>query len=221
MYKGSRRLINNLPAAAALSGLIALTTSLVFLFKGYSKEGYKTVSSSSLEYRQSTHKKQDRQAVLEWYDAIKIVSTPRGAQKYLESNFTYDADKATRKTGGSFKNTYKKGKGLCFDYATTAAALLADDGYRPLILRLDGKKESHAVYLYRDRETAKFGALGNTPRAPEYECIRDLAMSFGETFENFTIIDLDSSFPDREWVWGDIDLSGKRVPDWEQIKNQN
>lgn len=219
MSGGSRRVIDNLPAAAAIAGFITLAANLVFFFQEYSKGEYKTVSSNSLEYRQPAQK-QDRHTVLEWYDAIKIVSTPQDAQKYLEGNFTYDADKATRKTGGSFKNNYKKGKGVCFDYATTAAALLADDGYQPLILRLDGKNESHAVYLYRDRETTKFGALGNTTRAPEYECIRDLALSLGD-FDKFTIIDLDSSFPDREWVWGDIDVSGKHVLNWEQLKNQN
>ena len=225
MPVGNRRgLVNNWPAFMALTGSIALAANLVFYFQqDYSRGKYKTASSSYLEGR-CERKKQGNQP-LEWYDAIKSVSTPQDAQKYLDSSFSYDEDKRTRKTGGTFKNTFKSGKGICFDYATMAAALLADDGYPPLILRLDGKTESHAVYLYKDNGSKKFGALGNSPRDPNYGCIKDIALSFGESFDKFAVIDLDSSFPDREWIWGDIELARKRVLDWEQIdhqaKNQN
>ncbi len=98
---------------------------------------------------------------LTWQEAIEYVQTPEQAQDYLNMHFQYDYDEAndakrgfviyglintTGSRGETFNQNHQKQRGICFDYATSAAALLSDNGFPPLLLIMYKGKTGHAVF---------------------------------------------------------------------------
>jgi len=110
----------------------------------------------------------------------------------------------------SFKKNHLDKRGICFDYATSAAALLSDNGYPSLLLSLKGESFFwiHAVFLYRT--SSGFGALGNTPMEPLYSSVdllvKDFKKRYGISFKEYSIVDLDKTFKHRKWIDGDKKL---------------
>ncbi len=156
---------------------------------------------------------------LTWQEAIKYVQTPEQVQDYLDNHFGYDFEEAENiffipglyllgAKGETFKYNHLRGKGICFDYSTVAAALLSDNGYPPLLLNMSGESGSHMVFLYRGENG--FGALGYTPKPPVYPSVQDLVNNLG--FSKFKIFDIDKAYENREWVSGDMDLGIKVSP---------
>ena len=126
-------------------------------------------------------------------------------------------------SGMSFKEDYTKKKGVCLDYAVCAAALLSDDGYPPLILIMRSQKETkdHGVFLFKDKETGWFGALGNTPLFSEARSVNDLVKAFYSEqkifFDEYTIINLDNKFRYKEWINGNVDLQNMMIDKWTKV----
>lgn len=164
---------------------------------------------------------------LTWQEAIAHVKTPKQAQDYLYRHFEIDFKELMWSfnilginfftKGETFKYNHTRRKGICIDYATTAAALLSDDGYPPLILyvKSDDRIERHVVFLYKTEEG--FGALGMTPEKPVHKTVDSLVTALGEEYDHFGIVNLDENYKNREWINGDIDLQGHLIDKWENV----
>jgi hypothetical protein len=162
---------------------------------------------------------------LNYEEAIKATKTPQGVQFFLDNYFSYDKNEVTglslfrSSKGESFKENYKKRKGVCLDYATCADALLSDDGYPPLLLEMrDTYSTNHMVFLYK--EGNKFGALGNTEMKPIYNSIESLVKHFyiyGIQFNEYAVINLDDKFPNHEWIDGKVDLQGTIIDHFTKV----
>ena len=79
-----------------------------------------------------------------WQGAIAYIQTPEQVQDYLARHFLQENEKSSyipglivfgKQRGETFRYNHTHRKGNCFDYATSAAALLSDNNYPPLILR--------------------------------------------------------------------------------------
>ena len=152
---------------------------------------------------------------LTWQQAMEYVQTPEQAQVYLDRHFTTLRDDTPRDDTirRSFKyNHLIPGGKNCLDYANSAAALLSDDGYLQnyLCMFTEYLENRHAVFLYRT--PTGYGALGNTPIAPEHQTVESLVMAFEQIYgpkfkyDLYKIISLDYAFPDGEYIGGDGDL---------------
>jgi len=80
----------------------------------------------------------------------------------------------------SFKESYSKGFGDCDDGAIAAASLLYDDGFPPYFLLLNGKRQSHIVFLYKSKEK-KFGTIGIS----DIDCIRPTHKNLSKVLKKF------------------------------------
>lgn len=168
---------------------------------------------------------------LTWQEAIAYVKTPEQVQDYLERHFEYDFDEYNGFSffglfnvgtkGETFKCNHTKRKGICIDYATSAAALLSDDGYPPLLLYMKKGQSRHVVFLYKTEEG--FGALSNNSEKPVHKTIESLVKSVRQyyPFEHYAIVNLDENFKNREWIDGDVDLQGAHIDNWTKINYSN
>lgn len=163
----------------------------------------KTISSGSVQLVNPVEKALDKQIdynKLTWQEAIKKVQTPEQVQDYLDRHLIFkENEKET-----SFAIIHTDRKGDCHEYAIASAALLSDDGYKPYILSMftTNYAEGHSVFLYRIPQG--YGALGNSPLPPHYDTVEDLIKMFnfltGIKFTKYVIIDLEKSFPNKEWI---------------------
>lgn len=156
---------------------------------------------------------------LTWQEAIEYVQTPEQVQDYLDRHFSYESQGATlifipgfimisKQKGETFRYNHTLRKGSCFDYATSAAALLSDNNYPPLLLTMGTKSSSHSVFLYRTK--TGYGALGRIHLGPVYSSIENLVNCLNEkinfSYDKFNIVNLDENYENREWIDGDINL---------------
>ena len=156
---------------------------------------------------------------LTWQEAIKSVQTPMQAQDYLDNHFNSDNDEtgfalpglfSIGGRGETFEYNHTRQKGVCFDYATVAAALLYDNGYPPLILDMqDGVFYGHNLFLYKT--PTGFGALGYNHMKPNYPDVESLIKYIneihGSNLTEYNIINFNDNFNNSsEWISGDRDL---------------
>lgn len=155
---------------------------------------------------------------MSFQETIDYVKTPAFAQDYLDSHISYDHHEArnggfwipgwintSHKRGDSFKITHEKEKGICIDYAISAAALLSDDGFPPLIITMNGGDFYHAAFLYRTNEG--FGAVGNGAPDRMFNSVDELVKKgFKKEFNKYKIVNLDESYNQGEWIKGKMDL---------------
>ncbi|MFH1637804.1 MAG: hypothetical protein ABIB71_05250 [Candidatus Woesearchaeota archaeon] len=103
----------------------------------------------------------------------------------------------------SFKDTHEKKVGVdCTESAIIAAAVLSDDGYKPLILAMrpeDDEGIGHEVFIYR--QDGKFGYVSNNyvaePRFSSIEgMIGFISKKVDEDYVKYAIYDLDKEDPD-------------------------
>jgi len=170
------------------------------------KRSYVTMHQEDIKIIPSQGKKRIRYRKFSWEEAIDAVETPREAQAYLNRYMHGSDDKKAE----SFVVNHQNRKGDCIDYAVDAAALLSDNGYTPNILRMltADLSTAHAVFLYRTEEG--YGALGNTPVKPGHKTVESLIKEIEKktnwTFASYHVVDLDKSYPNRIWIYGDEDL---------------
>lgn len=100
-------------------------------------------------------------ARMNYKQVIEKINTPEKTAWYLKNYLHYKDEKTYR----SFKYIHERTYGLCAEYAFTAAALLYDNGYPPLILHIlfeskDDIQKTHTLYIFQDKKTKKWGTLG-------------------------------------------------------------
>jgi len=116
--------------------------------------------------------------------SLRSLSTPQKIQRFLEDLPYHHAN-----TAWSPRVVLREGSAHCFEGAVFAAAALRVNGFRPLIWDLEGIRDSdHVLAIYQvDRH---WGAIGKSNfaglrfREPVYRSLRELAMSYFDSYYN-------------------------------------
>jgi hypothetical protein len=145
-------------------------------------------------------------------EATLQVQLPSESQDYLDRHFNNQVEWSLLfpllipiHQYEGFETNHQDKTGICYDYAIGSAALLADNGYPPLMLYLKNKHNfPHVVHLYRE-ENGLFGAGGNTPMKPVYPTINALVNGLNDKYQNFnfnayTVFNLDENMKRSEWM---------------------
>lgn len=110
---------------------------------------------------------------------IQKYDSPEKVQEFLLKEIEYDG----KDTIYSFRKVVKDKRAHCLEGALTAATILEQHGYPPLILDLhspDGL--DHVLYLYQ--KNGKYGAVGKSrcprlmERKPRYKTVEDLISTY-------------------------------------------
>lgn len=158
---------------------------------------------------------------LTWQEAIKYVQTPAQAQDYLDRHFLGDKNDSS---GESFKFNHSDRRGNCVDYALSAAALLSDNNYPPLILAMGSPfKQGHMVFLYKTKEG--HGSIGFVSIPPLFETVEELIREYNYVTDadhsSFFVANLNATYPDRRWIDGNERIITKFYLNQSLIKMKN
>lgn len=115
---------------------------------------------------------------------LRALKTPAQIQKFIDAIEYQYAD-----TAGSPARVLRERKGHCLEGALVAAAALRVNGHPPLLMDLESvRDDDHVVALYRERGLwggiAKSNFAGLRFRAPVYRTLRELALSYFESYYN-------------------------------------
>jgi len=91
----------------------------------------------------------------------------------------------------SFREVVKRGEAHCLEAAVSAAVILEQHGYPPLLLDLESQDLlDHVVFVFKQDghwgSIARSRDAGLHGRKPVYRSIRDLALSYFDPFVDFT-----------------------------------
>lgn len=110
-------------------------------------------------------------------------------QRFLDS-LPYNWEKP-KETLRSFRSTIAKGTAHCLEAAITAATILEQHGYPPLLLSLESvDKLDHVLYLFK--QNGRWGAIarsreaGLQGRKPVFRSVRELVLTCVEPYVDYT-----------------------------------
>jgi hypothetical protein len=115
---------------------------------------------------------------------LRALKTPSRIQRFVDE-IEYDyAD-----TARSPRRVLRERRGHCLEGALVAAAALRVQGHPPLVMDLEAvHDDDHVVALYRERGLwggiAKSNFAGLRFRSPVYRTLRELAMSYFDSYFN-------------------------------------
>jgi hypothetical protein len=115
---------------------------------------------------------------------LRSLKDPHGIQRFLDDMPYHLAD-----TSWSPRRVLREETSHCFEGAMLAAAALRANGYAPLIFDLEADQDTdHVVAIYRVDghwgSIAKSNYTGCRYREPVYRTLRELAMSYFDTYFN-------------------------------------
>jgi hypothetical protein len=120
----------------------------------------------------------------EW-EVIQTHRTPEQVQRYLRS-IPYN-----RESGGptcfSFRRVLREGRAHCLEGALVAAVILEQHGYPPTVVSMESQDKLDHVLLLFERNgrwgsVARSRDIGLHGRKPVFRTVRDLVMSYFETY---------------------------------------
>ncbi|MDR3763036.1 MAG: transglutaminase domain-containing protein [Acidobacteriota bacterium] len=116
--------------------------------------------------------------------ALRRLNTPSKIQAFLDA-MTYDYSDTAR----SPRRVLREKRGHCMEGALLAAAALRANGHRPLLMDLEAvRDDDHVIALYREHGLwggiAKSNYAGLRFRAPVYRTLRELALSYFDSYYN-------------------------------------
>ena len=124
----------------------------------------------------------------EWR-VVESHRTPASVQRFL-SRLRYNREPcgATLRT---FREVVRRGEAHCLEAALTAAVILEQHGYPPLLLSLESQdKLDHVLFVFRERglwgSVARSRDLGLHGRRPVFRTIRQLVWSYFEPYVDST-----------------------------------
>src|SRR5215831_20515653 len=142
---------------------------------------------------------------------IRRCATPGAVQRFL-NRLPYNTEPPP---GGatlrSFRGVVRNGCAHCLEAALTAAVILEQHDYPPLILSFESIDElDHVIFVYRRRRRWGSVARSRDPglhgRRPVFATPRALAMSYFDPYVDFTgrvtgyaLLDLRDLLPDYDW----------------------
>ena len=115
--------------------------------------------------------------------------TPQHVQRLIDS-LPYNWEKP-KETLRSFRGVIATGTAHCLEAAITAAVILEQRGYPPLLLSLESTdKLDHVLYLFK--QNGHWGAIARSREAglhgrkPVFRTVRDLVLTYVEPYVDFT-----------------------------------
>jgi len=116
---------------------------------------------------------------------IQEYHTPRQVQEFLrELPYNWEKKKETLRT---FRAVVRHGQAHCLEGALTAAAILEQHGYPPLLLDFESQdKLDHVIFLFR--RSGRYGTVARSRdpglhgRKPVFRTIRQLVMSYVDPY---------------------------------------
>jgi hypothetical protein len=120
---------------------------------------------------------------------IQAHRTPFQVQQFLHSlPYNWERRGETLRT---FRGVVEHGRAHCLEAALTAAAILEQHGYPPLLLDLESQDHlDHVLFLFRERgkwgTVARSRDFGLHGRQPAYATIRQLVMSYVDPYIDYT-----------------------------------
>ena len=124
----------------------------------------------------------------EW-EAVRAHRTPARVQRLL-SGMRYNREPcgATLRT---FREVLRRGEAHCLEAALTAAVILEQHGYPPLLLSLESQdKLDHVVFVFREGgrwgSVARSRDVGLHGRLPVFRSLRHLAYSYFDPYVDTT-----------------------------------
>ena len=119
---------------------------------------------------------------------IRRLNTPERVQRYL-SGLTYNFEKDGRPTLRSFRRVARDGVAHCLEGVLSAAAILQQHGYPPLVLCMEARDIDHNLFIYRRR--GRWGSIAQSRdpnllgRDPVHRTLWELAMSYHPHYWNY------------------------------------
>jgi hypothetical protein len=115
---------------------------------------------------------------------LRGLKTPAGIQKFLDSLPYHLAD-----TAWSPRRSLREQTAHCLEGALLAAAALRVNSYPPLVIDLEAVRDvDHVIAVFREHglwgAIAKSNFAGLRFRAPIYRTLRELALSYFESYYN-------------------------------------
>jgi len=120
---------------------------------------------------------------------IQKYRTPWQVHRFLRS-LPYNWEKQGE-TLRSFRGVIRHNTTHCLEAVLTAAAILEQHGYPPLVLDIESQDNlDHVLFLFRHKgrwgTVARSRDAGLHGRKPRFRCVRDLVMSYADPFVDFT-----------------------------------
>lgn len=124
----------------------------------------------------------------EW-EIVQKYKSPRQVHQFLRS-LPYNWEKKGE-TLRTFRGVIRHNTAHCLEAVLTAAAILEQHGYPPLVLDIESQDNlDHVLFLFRRRgrwgTVARSRDAGLHGRKPVFRTIRQLAMSYADPFVDFT-----------------------------------
>jgi len=119
---------------------------------------------------------------------IQECDTPEKVQNFLNS-LDYNFEESGVKTWRSFRGVVQHRKAHCFEAAITAAAILSQHGFPPLVICIEASDIDHNIFAFW--QNGKVGSLAKSrqvelhDRPPTYKTYRDLVMSYYPDYYNW------------------------------------
>jgi hypothetical protein len=156
---------------------------------------------------------------------IQKLDTPERVQEFLIKEIQYDCQDDAEdedETWRSFRRVVRDKKAHCFEGALTAAAIMKQHEYPPLIVCMEARDLDHIIFVYKRNN--KWGSVAKSrdenllSREPKYRSIRDLVMSYYPFFYNLYSNDLTDltirgyakvnlGVFDKDWITAEEDLT--------------
>jgi hypothetical protein len=132
---------------------------------------------------------------------IRRLRTPAAVQRFL-NRLPYNTEPPGRDTLRSFRQVLRRRTAHCLEAALSAACILEQHGYPPLVLSFESVDGlDHVIFVYRQR--GRWGAVARSRdpglhgRKPVFRSIRDLALSYFDPYidptgclEGYALVDL-------------------------------
>lgn len=124
----------------------------------------------------------------EW-KLIQRLSTPAKVQRFFSTlAYNWELNGGTMR---SFREVVKVNEAHCLEAAVSAAVILEQHGYPPLLLDLESQDMlDHVIFVFR--ENGRWGSVARSRdrglhgRKPVFRSLRDLAWSYFDPFVDFT-----------------------------------
>jgi hypothetical protein len=124
-------------------------------------------------------------------EVIERLRTPTAVQQFL-NDLRYNTEPPPgRATLRSFREVLRHRTAHCLEAALTAAVILEQHGYPPLVLSFESIDElDHVLFVYRSR--GRWGSIGRSRdpglhgRKPVFSTARALALSYVDPYVDFT-----------------------------------
>jgi len=124
----------------------------------------------------------------EW-KLVQRLNTPAKVQRFFSCVPYHWENNGT--TMRSFREVMKRKEAHCLEAAVSAAVILEQHGYPPLLLDLESHDLlDHVIYVFKENgrwgSIARSRDIGLNGRKPVFRSVRDLAWSYFDTYVDFS-----------------------------------